>query len=239
MAVLLVVLILSVVQSLFGMGLLVFGTPTLILMGYEFTEVLSILLPPSVIISALQLLYLGERDHSFTKNFSLYCLPPTILFLVIHVLMNTKINIDVMLAVVLFISACCRIYPLVLRRLRQFLEHYSRTYLILMGCVHGLSNMGGTLLSVYAGSLYKDKSDTLGVIATGYFIFGLVQLLTLMLLGQEFSFNGMLINCVIAAVICLLVRQFVYGSLSNRQYQTIFTIFMFGYSFLLVSKGSL
>ena len=43
-----VVAVLTVIQSLFGMGLLVFGTPTLILLGVDFTEALLILLPCSM-----------------------------------------------------------------------------------------------------------------------------------------------------------------------------------------------
>ncbi len=48
------VLVLAVVQSVFGVGLLVFGTPTLLLLGYPFDQVLAYLLPCSILISALQ-----------------------------------------------------------------------------------------------------------------------------------------------------------------------------------------
>ena len=41
----LIISVLSIVQSLFGIGLLVFGTPTLLLMGYPFPNTLAILLP--------------------------------------------------------------------------------------------------------------------------------------------------------------------------------------------------
>ena len=49
-----IVALLAIVQSVFGMGILVFGTPTLLLMGYDFTSVLGLLLPASVSISAVQ-----------------------------------------------------------------------------------------------------------------------------------------------------------------------------------------
>ena len=41
-------------QSIFGIGLLLFGTPTFLLLGYNFLEVLSLLLPMSVTISFIQ-----------------------------------------------------------------------------------------------------------------------------------------------------------------------------------------
>ncbi|WP_244115554.1 hypothetical protein [Burkholderia gladioli] len=49
-----IVALLAVVQSIFGMGVLVFGTPTLLLLGFDFTSVLGLLLPSSMAISAIQ-----------------------------------------------------------------------------------------------------------------------------------------------------------------------------------------
>ena len=47
-----VIIVLAVVQSLFGVGLLVFGTPTLLLLGYPYQDALAILLPaPLVAVS--------------------------------------------------------------------------------------------------------------------------------------------------------------------------------------------
>ena len=43
--------ILTIFQSIFGIGLLVFGTPTFLLLGYTFSETLSIVLPISCIVS--------------------------------------------------------------------------------------------------------------------------------------------------------------------------------------------
>ena len=43
-----IIALLAVVQSIFGMGILVFGTPTLLLIGFDFTTVLGLLLPSSM-----------------------------------------------------------------------------------------------------------------------------------------------------------------------------------------------
>ena len=53
---LLVVALLTLVQSVFGVGLLVFGTPTLLLAGCDFDRALALLLPASLCVSAAQLL---------------------------------------------------------------------------------------------------------------------------------------------------------------------------------------
>ena len=54
MEVIFIVLIFSIVQSIFGVGLLLFGTPTLLLLGVGYEQVLWILLPSSITISLYQ-----------------------------------------------------------------------------------------------------------------------------------------------------------------------------------------
>ena len=50
-----IVIILSIIQSIFGVGILLFGTPTLIYLDYSFINTLNILLPCSLLISFFQL----------------------------------------------------------------------------------------------------------------------------------------------------------------------------------------
>ena len=52
----LVLLILIIIQSIFGIGLLLFGTPTFLMLGYDFINTLNFLLPISIVISSLQLI---------------------------------------------------------------------------------------------------------------------------------------------------------------------------------------
>ena len=51
-----IILGLSIVHSIFGIGLLAIGTPLLLLLNYDFLTILKILLPCSVLISALQII---------------------------------------------------------------------------------------------------------------------------------------------------------------------------------------
>lgn len=71
----LIIALFSIIQSIFGMGLLVFGTPTLLLMGYPFGEVLSILLPPSLTISAIQFYQLDKPQKAYVRDLLICCLP--------------------------------------------------------------------------------------------------------------------------------------------------------------------
>ena len=48
-------------QSIFGVGLLLFGTPTFLLLNYNFLDTLNILLPISISISFLQLFFSKKK----------------------------------------------------------------------------------------------------------------------------------------------------------------------------------
>ena len=50
------IIITSAIQSIFGVGVLLFGTPLLLLFGYSFFECLLIVLPVSVSINIVQII---------------------------------------------------------------------------------------------------------------------------------------------------------------------------------------
>lgn len=56
MEIILIIVANSILQSLFGVGVLLFGTPILLLFGYTFFEILQILLPVSISINLMQII---------------------------------------------------------------------------------------------------------------------------------------------------------------------------------------
>ena len=63
----LIILLLSCVQSVFGMGILLFGTPTFLLLRYSFSETLGLLLPALFVISVAQVTLHKENRPSVSK----------------------------------------------------------------------------------------------------------------------------------------------------------------------------
>ena len=53
---LVVVIVCTVIQSIFGVGILVFGTPILLSLDYNLMTSLGILLPSSLLVSVIQIL---------------------------------------------------------------------------------------------------------------------------------------------------------------------------------------
>ena len=80
-------------QSIFGIGLLVFGTPTYLLLGYSFAESLSILVPVSIMISFYQIYFSRENINNFKTDYFKYCIPSLIISLFITLLFLKNENI--------------------------------------------------------------------------------------------------------------------------------------------------
>ena len=69
------IILFTIFQSIFGVGLLVFGTPTLLLFGYSFPEVLSYLLPSSITVSFFQIYNRWEYIDLYKINVIFYMVP--------------------------------------------------------------------------------------------------------------------------------------------------------------------
>jgi uncharacterized membrane protein YfcA len=107
----LIILLLSCVQSVFGMGILVFGTPTFLLLGYSFPETLGLWLPASLVISVAQIaLHKGNRPP-VSKLLWAICLPAIGISLFISISAEFARSTYFLVACALFVAAAARISP--------------------------------------------------------------------------------------------------------------------------------
>jgi len=176
---------LSVVQSLFGVGLLVFGTPILLLLGYSFDFALTILLPPSITISLIQVLDNVKLTSEMQKKITFYSIPGIIAGLLFVLSGLLSLNMGIIVGLMLLLSAFIRqIYPLQIFIKKIIIRHLNY-YISVMGFIHGLSNMGGGLLTIMATTIFEKKDIQRKNIAFGYLIFGVTQIVLLFI----FKFN--------------------------------------------------
>lgn len=229
-----IIALFSIVQSIFGMGLLVFGTPTLLLMSYPFGEVLSILLPPSLTISAIQFYQLDKPKKAYVRDLLICCLPVLFVTLAWTFIYDQKINLHMLIAGILIFTALSRFSTHISSRVQTFITRYSRSYLFIMGAVHGLSNMGGSLLSAYAVSKHNYKKEVLSCIVTGYLLFGSVQLNTLSALNVLDVSVTTIISCGVAATVYLSIGNRIFKSMNEHFYQHAFSVFMLLYAGLMI-----
>ncbi|MDD2863550.1 MAG: hypothetical protein PHC99_02345 [Methylococcales bacterium] len=237
--ILLTIIVTATIQSIFGVGMLLFGTPMLLLLGYSFVDSLGIVLPISIAISLLQVLkHVDYVDKVFFKNVLRYCIPVIVLFLAL--IASIKINVGFIMGIFLLLVALKNFLPQVENALKSIVK-YERLYLVVTGLVHGVSNLGGSLLTVMIYSKNYPKDTTRVTAAACYAVFALFQLLTLLIMQTEFTIayatKAFLVQ--IGILTFLVVEKMLYGNIDNEKYNRIFAVFLFVAGFALIAKSML
>lgn len=237
--ILLTIIVTATIQSIFGVGMLLFGTPMLLLLGYSFVDSLGVVLPISIAISLLQVLkHVDYVDKIFFKNVLRYCIPVIVLFLAL--IASIKINVGFIMGIFLLLVALKSFLPQVEAALKSIVK-YEKLYLVITGLVHGVSNLGGSLLTVMIYSKNYPKDTTRVTAAACYAVFALFQLLTLLIMQTEFTIayatKAFLVQ--IGILTFLVVEKMLYGNIDNEKYNRIFAIFLFVAGFALIAKSML
>jgi hypothetical protein len=174
----LVVVALAATQSVFGVGLLVFGTPILLLLGLPFAEVLTYLLPSSIAISALQVWEGGgiRPLEPIRKKFLTFTAPGVLVGTVVILGVGSTLQIKPIVGAMLVVTALLRAVAPLRRALEGFIRRHTSPLLVGLGLLHGLSNLGGGVLTVIVGSVEEGKRDIRRHIAFAYGLMASVQL---------------------------------------------------------------
>ncbi len=237
LTVLAVVAALSVVQSFFGMGLLVFGTPTLLLMGYDFIPTLGYLLPASFAISLLQVSFAGSSRVPVSRHLYLFCLPAIGIGLWFAETSPLASWINSLIGGVLLLFALIRIWPTSRRLLAILLDRYFSSYHILMGLVHGLTNLGGAMLAVFASGTHDGKEAIRYTVAHYYLAFSAIQMLVLATaMGHLDMLVANLPAVAVSAMVYLLIGNHIFARASNPFYNSAMTVFIAVYGIAVLSK---
>ena len=235
--ILLAVVATSVIQSIFGVGVLLFGTPILLLLGYDFLNALVVLLPISIAINLLQIIkHYRLIDIYFVKDVLRYTIPFVVLFL--FIVTSGKFNIGVVVGCFLVLVALKDVVPRIQQSLKVMVK-YERIYLVMMGVVHGLTNLGGSLLTAIVHGKSYPKDQTRVTIAVCYAMFATFQIITLTFLEANYAVkyadNVTLLQ--IGVIVFLLTEEVVYAHIDNEKYNRIFAAFLLASGLLLVYKS--
>lgn len=173
---------LAMVQSVFGVGLLVFGTPVLLLLGLPFSQVLILLLPCSIVVSALQIATTGGlRLDPFRRQFLFFTGPVLLLATALALRLGSAHGIRLIVGVMLIATAAIRLIRPVHDAMTRVVNGHLRPLLLGLGALHGMSNLGGGMLSVIAGATFREKADARRQIAFCYGIMAALQLVVVVL----------------------------------------------------------
>ena len=215
---LIIIFALIAVQSIFGVGLLLFGTPSLLLLGYDFANTLNILIPVSITISALQFFKSKVKDRIFIKDYNIFCIPFLIIFLFIALKFNYLFDFRFLVALLLIFSSVLILNKKKFSSFKQMIFKIKNLILIVIGLIHGLTNMGGSFLAIYSTLISKSiKEVTRYYISYGYLIMGTIQYLMVLFLSYDLiTFNK--IYYVFLALIIYFPAQKIFKKLNDRKF---------------------
>lgn len=234
----LVVSVFSIVQSVFGVGLLVFGTPTLLILGYSFSDSLIVLLPASLAISLFQMCGGFYIDCRLVGNFILYCLVPLAAALAFILFFKLNTSLNVLVAVILALFSVMRMSSVADNLIRSWVTRHQKLCLVLMGVVHGISNLGGGLLTIFASAIYRDKVQIRQLIALCYSCFAAIQLGLLFIFFPNSFGWYQLSYALVSTLIFLTVGNHVFRWISASMFYNFFTGLMVSYSLLLALRAA-
>lgn len=221
----------SLVQSVFGVGLLLFGTPSLLLLGYNYSDALFIVLPASLVISLFQIstnrkLLKSQREIYFLT------LPAVFIGLILILKFQNILDIKKIVGSFLLIIGCLRISKSLNKSLEKFISDMPKFFYIITGIIHGFSNMGGGPLTIHMSTIHKDKISIRTNIAYVYFWFCLIQLAVLIFMSLDnfkyFYFFFPLLSC----STYFLANEFLMKKINEVHFQQIISFIIIFYGII-------
>ena len=181
-----------ILQSAIGVGILVLGTPFLLILNYNLIDILYLLLPISIFTSFTNLLIMKLSNN--TTDISTYkelikffkiCLPSIIIGLIFLKFFENYINFKLLVAIVIFLS----IGIVTLKDYFKFRINFFRiSILSMIGFIHGLTNSGGTLMSLALSTNEKKNYARLNI-TFFYLLLAFFQyILTIIIFYEKFNF---------------------------------------------------
>ena len=130
--------IITTLQSSIGVGILVLGTPFLLILDYNIIEIFFILLPLSIITSLLNLIIiklLNKEPVTNTskelKKFFIICIPSIVVGLLILKFFQNHINFKALVSLVIIFSV---IFVFFKNKIKFKINFFSYFYFIHSGC---------------------------------------------------------------------------------------------------------
>ena len=227
-------LIFIIIQSIFGVGLLLFGTPTFLILGYDFLNTLNFLLPISIVISFIQLISFKAPFKKIIFEYNVFCLPFLVLFLIIALNFKDILNFKFYVSIILIISSILTLKRNTFFPLKNIILKYKKFILILIGSVHGLTNMGGGFLSIFSSLINnKDKNYTRHFIAYSYLTMGLLQYTILLFLEyRNLSFSK--IYYILLVLLIYFPSQKIFKKVNNFSFSKIISIIALFYGSIIL-----
>jgi uncharacterized protein len=217
------------VQTIVGVGVLVLGTPIMLLFHHTLPEAIEVLLPISILTSLINIFYFKingkiknlKIEQNTTKYFIYLCLPSifvgTFFLKTFHDFINFKILVSSIILFTLLVKLFSKNTIITISKLKK------KIALTIIGLVHGLTNSGGALLSIFILSLNNNlKNKTRYDITFFYLFLAIFQYLIFII----FFKSNITVDLFLNYLIIILFGVFLGNIIENKIEKKIFPIFI-------------
>ena len=109
-------------------------------------------------------------------------------------------------------------------------------YYIMIGFVHGISNMGGGPLSILMSTIYSQKEIIRANVAFIYLILAMFQLVVLSIISYTSLRSEVMLLIPISLLSYIFTSKFVSKQVNNKKYAFILKLMVLAYGVLAVIK---
>lgn len=242
---LIILFFLTSIQSIAGVGILILGTPILLFLGKNMIEVMAVLLPVSIMTSLITLLISNKKGNlnnkfpinfQMKKDFFLICIPSIFIGLIILNFLNHKFNFELIVSSIILIS-------IFLKNLHQKNNFKIKTNLkkflfFLIGILHGITNSGGTILSLFLLSLNSDKKEISRYQIIFFYLFlAAIQYLIFLILFN-FTFNNNIMIITFLSLSGILLGLIIKEKINDTFFSFFIQVLSFISAILLIMKAT-
>ncbi len=204
-----IIFFVAILQSVFGIGVLLVGTPILMMFGYPYFEVLSLALPTSFVISVSQVnRYHKDINWELVKRAFYFTIPFIPIGMIFAGYLGPMVGIimGVFLVLTSFNFIVIKILP------PNASDRRLSVVLLFMGLIHGTTNLGGDILPSVVNQKCRFKEHKLATTAAIYIMFQITQI-TFILINKypiDISKSG----------ICMFIGYFAYAVVGKRFFKS-------------------
>lgn len=150
-------------------------------------------------------------------------------------IVNVELDVSLIIGFILIFIAL-KDYSKFLKKYLNKLLGYDKSFFIVMGAIHGMTNLGGSLLTAKILNTNLNKVQKRSTVAISYMSFALFQILTIFILKYKFDINN-LYYVFVGLSTYLIVNKLVFKRISNRKYDKLFAFFLFISGFAIILKN--
>lgn len=233
---LVVIAICTAIQSVYGVGLLLFGIPTFLILGFEYNQALSVALPCSLMISLLQFSSNLERIRPFPFMFWITAVPGLIFGVWLHHVFDQEISFRKLVGIVVLGAAILRLSSTTYSYLKSLSFIYAKRTLFVIGFVHGMTTMGGSLLAIFASARADGKDGAREMVVYGYTIFSFLQIVMLTFMGNFKLSLDTIYSLILCIIIYLFLGRILFIKATEFFYQAGLSYLLLAYGLILILR---